>query len=158
MTQSGLSRERAVMNMTFRPYRASDKHICIDIFDANCPEYFAPNERPDYEEFLDSAPQDYEICERDGRVLGAFGLIAHSEKEKTINWILLDPQAQGMGVGSDIMRRVIHRSRESDSTAVRIAASHKSAPFFAHFGATTKSTTKDGWGPGMDRVDMEISI
>jgi len=145
-------------NITFRPYRASDRQACIDIFDANCPEYFAPNERQDFDEFLDSAPQDYEICERDGRVLGAFGLIAHGVKEKTLNWILLDPQAQGMGVGSEIMHRVIHRSRASDSTTVRIAASHKSAPFFAHFGAATKSTKKGGWGPGMDRVDMELSI
>jgi len=147
-----------VTNVTFRPYRASDKQACIDIFDSNCPEYFAPNERPDYEEFLDGAPKGYEICESDGRVLGAFGLFARKEKEKSLNWILLDPQAQGMGVGSEIMRRVIQLSQASDITTLRVAASQKSAPFFAHFGAATKSTTKDGWGPGMDRVDMELLI
>ena len=145
-------------NRTFRPYRASDRQACIDIFDANCPQYFAPNERQDYDDFLAKSPQEYEVCESDGRVLGAFGLSAHNEKEETLNWILLDPETQGMGVGSEIMHRVIHRCRSSEITTVKIAASHKSAPFFAHFGAATISTTKDGWGPGMGRVDMELLI
>ena len=72
-------------NRTFRQYKASDRQACIDIFDANCPEYFAPNERQDYDEFLCNSPQDYEVCECDGRVLGAFGLFAHHEMEETLN-------------------------------------------------------------------------
>ncbi len=67
--------ETSLTNVTFRPYNASDRQACIDIFDANCPEYFAPNERQEFDEFLDSAPQDYEICERDGRVMGASDLM-----------------------------------------------------------------------------------
>ena len=94
----------------------------------------------------------------DGRVLGAFGLFVDGENVKVLNWILLDPQTQGIGVGSKIMERVIHLSRSSQTRVVKIAASHKSAPFFARFGATTTSSTKGGWGPGMDRVDMELSL
>jgi len=151
------SDSESLMKLTFRPYIESDRLACIDIFDANCPEYFAPNERQDYDEFLQSAPEDYEICEGDGRILGAFGLFVDSENVKTLNWILLDTHAQGLGVGSKIMERVIHIVRASETMTVRIAASHKSAPFFARFGATTISSTKDGWGPNMDRVDMLLS-
>ena len=43
-----------------------------------------------------------------------------------------------------------------DGRPVSIAASHKSAPFFARFGARIVETTPDGWGPGMHRVDMEL--
>jgi GNAT superfamily N-acetyltransferase len=158
MTQSSEHKsDESVKNIAFRPYSESDKQACIDIFDANCPEYFAPNERQDYEEFLESAPQDYEVCEGDGRVLGAFGVFDHGENDKILNWILLDPNTQGRGVGSKIMERVMRQVRTSGATTMRIAASHKSAPFFAKFGATIVSTTKDGWGPDMNRIDMLLS-
>ena len=145
-------------NISFRPYRDADRQACTSIFDANCPEFFAPNERQEYEEFLEGVSADYEVCEVDGTVYGAFGLFVDGENVKVLNWILLDPQTQGIGVGSKIMERVIHLSRTSQTRVVKIAASHKSAPFFARFGAKTTSSTKNGWGPGMDRVDMELSL
>ena len=145
-------------NINFRPYRDADRQACTNIFDANCPEFFAPNERQEYEEFLECAPEDYQVCEVDGKVLGAFGLFVGGENMKALNWILLDPQTQGIGVGSAIMERVIQLSRASQTRVVKIAASHKSAPFFARFGASTASMTRNGWGPGMDRVDMELPL
>ena len=145
-------------NITFRPYRDADRQACISIFDANCPEFFAPNERQEFEEFLERISGDYEVCEVDGEVLGAFGLFVDSENMKRLNWILLDPQTQGIGVGSMIMERVIQMGRTTQTKAVKIAASHKSAPFFARFGASSTSLTKNGWGPGMDRVDMELPL
>lgn len=145
-----------MVNILFRPYCSVDFQACIDIFDANCPDYFAPNERDDYQEFLEGAAEGYQVCEVDGRVLGAFGLLGDGSEEKRLNWILLDPQSQGVGIGLKIMERVIELARTSQTGTVRIAASQKSAPFFARFGATTTLSTKDGWGPGMDRVDMVL--
>ena len=87
-------------NINFRPYRDADRQACTNIFDANCPEFFAPNERQGYEEFLERASGDYEVCEVDGKVLGAFGLFVDGDNIKALNWILLDPQTQGIGVGS----------------------------------------------------------
>ena len=42
-------------NVTFRSYVSTDKSVCLKLFDANCPEFFAPNERVDYAEFLDAS-------------------------------------------------------------------------------------------------------
>ena len=72
---------------------------CLDIFDANCPEFFAPNERQEYENFLNCDSKGYEVCD------------------------------------------------ESEGRA-----------FFAKLGATPTSSTVDGWGPGMDRVDMVLAL
>ena len=130
----------------------------MSLFDANCPEFFAPNEREEYQDFLETASDGYEVCEVDGQVLGAFGLFGDGQEARTLNWILLDPQTQGIGVGSRIMERVIHLGRTSEAKLVRIAASHKSAPFFTKFGAMTALTTTDGWGPEMHRVDMVLPL
>jgi hypothetical protein len=44
-------------DITFRPYSNADCQACTDIFDANCPEFFAPNERQGYESFLENVPE-----------------------------------------------------------------------------------------------------
>jgi len=130
----------------------------MGIFDANCPEFFAPNERQDYLVFLEDKPDGYEVCKIEGRVCGAFGLFADGPDVKRLNWILIDPQTQGTGVGSKIMNRVVRSGRQSLTRTVKIAASNKSAAFFARFGAIVISSTKGGWGPGMDRIDMELAL
>ena len=128
------------------------------IFDANCPRFFAPGERADYESFLDASPEGYEVCETAGRVIAAFGLQRDDRHGSSLNWIMLAPDAKGVGLGSRIMKRIIALGKASQSPLIRIAASHKSAHFFAKFGAIATAHTKDGWGPGMDRVDMELLL
>lgn len=145
-------------DVTFRPYRDADYQACVDIFDANCPEYFAPNERDEYRCFLRDLNEGYEVCEENGRVVGAFGLLGVGERAKGLNWILLDPRVQGIGIGSRIMKRVACIGSKSGAELIRISASHKSAPFFERFGAKAISITEDGWGPGMHRVEMELSL
>ena len=145
-------------DITFQPYSVTHKDDCLSLFDANCPEFFAPNERDEYEGFLDANESGYELCSANGRVVGAFGLMGDDRERKSLNWILLEPQARGMGIGASIMERVISSARDSELNAVEIAASHRSAAFFSTFGAIAKVTTEDGWGPGMHRVDMELSI
>lgn len=142
----------------FRSFSKADREACLAIFDANCPAFFAPNERADYESFLDASPDGYEVCEVDGRVVAAFGLMRDDRRGDSLNWIMLAPASKGIGLGSRIMERVIFLGRSSLSPMIRIAASHKSAPFFEKFGATPTAHLKDGWGPGMDRVDMELPL
>lgn len=145
-------------DVTFRPYRDADYKTCIDIFDANCPEFFAPNERQEYGAFLRGLNEGYEVCEQDGCVVGAFGLHGCSETATGLNWILLDPSVQGVGIGTRIMDRAIDLGRKSGVDLMRISASHKSAPFFERFGAKAVSVTPNGWGPGMHRVEMELQL
>lgn len=139
-----------------RPFRTADRASCIELFDANCPDYFAPNERDEYLRFLERAEDSYEVCLLDGRIVGAFGLQGDGRQGLGLRWILVSPAAQGLGLGSAIMARVLATVRRHGPEALHIAASHKSAPFFARFGAREIGTTLDGWGPGMHRVDMRL--
>lgn len=145
-------------DITIRDYLETDQPACLAMFDANCPEFFAPNERDDYLRFLNSTPAGYKVCAVPGRVVGAFGVFPQDNKSVILNWILLDPDTQGRGVGSKIMARVLAMARSYGAKSVRIAASHKSAPFFEKFGAVTKKTIDHGWGAKMHRVDMEIQL
>jgi GNAT superfamily N-acetyltransferase len=144
--------------LIFRPFQARDYERCLAIFDANCPAYFAPNERADYAAFLDGPAEGYEVCELHGEIVGAFGLSRQCRDARELTWILLDTGAQGRGTGSAIMQHVLATCRDSGTSTLLIAASHRSAPFFERFGATVIKTTEDGWGPDMHRVDMRLYI
>ena len=145
-------------DVNFRSYLANDKEACLAIFDENCPDFFAPNERSDYTEFLDSIPADYEVCLSGDSIVGAFGLTGDNSKYKSISWILISPDSQGLGIGSIFMNRAINLSRTAKLEHIKIAASHLSAPFFAKYGAKGDIEIKDGWGPDMHRVDMELHL
>ena len=142
--------------ITFRPYAASDRAACLAIFDDNCPEFFAPNERDDYAAFLSASGDAYTIADVDGRVAGGYGLVPERDA-LALRWILFSRGMQGRGLGGRVMARALDEMRERRVMQLHIAASHRSAPFFARFGATEVKTTRDGWGPGMHRVDMLLS-
>lgn len=143
-------------SLSWAAFTREQRAACLAVFDANCPEFFAPNERADYEAFLDDEPTGYEVCLVEGAVVGAFGLFDAGPGRGRLNWILLDPRRKGLGIGTAAMERVQGQARERGIAVIEIAASHKSAGFFARFGAVEVRTTSDGWGPGMHRVDMEL--
>jgi GNAT superfamily N-acetyltransferase len=141
--------------IAFRKYESRDLADCLELFDRNCPAFFAPNERPDYELFLAAVPDWYELSVVDGRVTGAFGL---DPVHAALRWIMIHPDAHGRGLGSTIMASVVDSARLRGMLAISIAASQKSAPFFEKFGAVKRSIQENGWGPGMDRIDMTLVI
>jgi len=138
----------------FRAFREPDQAHCLGLFDANCPEYFATDERKDYAAFLSRAASQYTVCVEGAQVIGAFGLLPERPGEGRLNWILIDPRSQGTGLGSAMMAEVKRAACADRMHTVHIAASHRSAPFFARFGASAERETRDGWGPDMHRIDM----
>lgn len=141
---------------TFRTYTKSDLEECLALFDANCPEFFAPSERLDYEAFLALEPPGYKVAVGGGEMLGAFGFeaAAHSSRGR-LGWILVHPSAQRTGLGSQMLTEIRREAESRGISVLDIAASHRSCLFFAHFGAVELKRTQNGWGPGMHRVEME---
>lgn len=146
------------MALMFRPYSLGDQEICLALFDTNCPEYFAPSERRDYENFLNSNPPGYELCVSNGNIVGAFGLIEENVNKSRLDWILLNQYSQGSGIGSIIMNRVLAQARDTRVAVILITTSHKVYNFFEKFGAIKVSEIENGLGLGLHRVDMELRL
>ena len=141
-----------------RLFEASDRDGCLAIFDENCPEFFAPNERREYAAFLDQDPDGYWVCLLEEHIAGAFGLRNVDEHTAVLNWILLARTSQGRGLGGGILKQALQTTRSSGRSLLRISASQRSAPFFAKFGAIELSRREHGWGPGMHRVELRILV
>ena len=146
------------MELTFKTYSSNDKKICLALFDLNCPEYFAPNERRDYDDFLNSNPGGYELCIWNRDVVGAFGLSKEDNNRSRLNWFQLNNKVHGIGIGSIIMNRVLMQANDSGINVIFIPTSHKSFKFFEKKGAIKISEIENGWRPNMHRIDMELHL
>lgn len=143
----------------FKPYQSEDFSACMALFDDNCPSHFAPNEKADYQAYLEQLPEDYYIAYQGKKPLAAFGfLLNHTSKRGQITWIMVAKSTQGTGIGRQMMDKSRQLGLAADMEIVDIAASHLSAPFFARFGAKALNHIADGWGPGMHRIDMELVL
>jgi len=71
---------------------------------------------------------------------------------------MVDASVRGSGLGTRMIRRVLETISLRSATIVDIAASQKSARFFARFGAVEINRTVEGWGPELDRVDMKLTL
>ncbi len=159
MSNKDLGRNNYMRNdVSFRAYSSNEKSACLDIFDTNCPAYFATNERQDYADYLDSNPEGYEVCLLNGDVVGAFGLSSRTSDIQGLNWILISSNYRGKGLGHQFMLRAMNKAEQLGAKQIKIAASHLSAPFFARYGATEVTNIPDGWGKGMHRIDMDLFV
>ena len=93
----------------FEPYTLALQEACLDLFDANCPASFAPNERSDYAAFLDQAGGSYFVKPQSGRAAAAFGLKRGAGADNLrLNWIMVHPAVHSGGVGRAIMEAVAY--------------------------------------------------
>lgn len=153
----------AAADAQFLPYGPEYKQATLELFDANCPAYFAPNEREYFTKFLETAsPSHFFVVKSasSGEVIGTCGVQDEGSDDGkwSIRWVLVRPQQQGKGLGRAMMGHLTSRARQGGASHVDIGASHVSCDFYAKFGARQVSYIPDGWGPGMHRVDMRIDL
>ena len=146
------------MAFSIRCYDIADRDRMLAIFDANTPAFFAVGERVDFDRYLDENALRYEVCEQDGRVVAGFAVAPGTMGRAHLNWILVDPTAQGGGIGNAMMDAARQRAVDQGAAMLDIAASQHSAPFFLRHGACALGRIDNGWGPGMHRIDMELPL
>ena len=150
--------------MEFKPYIKDDLAACLELFDLNCPRFFAREERSDYSHFLQQLPDAgtaqtvYLLGWREQRLIACFGMARVSSKTCALTWIMVHPAYQRQGCGEEMMAQLFTLAAAAGYRKVAVATSQHADQFFARFGAVTLRSQNDGWGPGMHRVDMEISL
>src|SRR5690348_12065716 len=111
---------------SFTPYQEAHFAGCLALFDANCPVFFAPNERADYAEFLNKKLNGYFVSVIDNEIRGAFGLINENAPGRhRLNWIMIHPNQHGNGLGGAMMQYALAQAKTLNIQVIDIAASHK---------------------------------
>ncbi|MEM1132535.1 MAG: GNAT family N-acetyltransferase [Pseudomonadota bacterium] len=150
--------------MQFRDYQPGDKAACLALFDSNVPRYFDPSERQMFGAFLDDPRGPYLVLELDSEIVGCGGY-AHEEIDKegvraaSFTWGMVDNARHKMGLGRALAEhRLAMIRQEPDLDEIRLSTTPDVAPFFARFGFVGGPVEKDGYAPGMDKVEMRMRL
>lgn len=143
------------MTPLIRKYQMKDKAACLAIFDGNVPDFFDASERDMFAGFLDAPQGDYFVIEQDARICGCGGIVREDRGQARFTWGMVDNSQHGAGLGrllAEYRLQVIDEA--GDYSEAELFTTHRVAPFFAKFGFEIRGVEKDGFAPGMDKVQM----
>lgn len=143
-----------------RPYTSTDRTACLGIFDGNVPTFFAPQERAEFRQFLDACDSGapYLVLAQNGRVVACGGLqtTGHSA---ALAWGMVDRALHGHGLGTQLTKTRLALARSLPNLAeVTLAPSQHPRGFYESFGFAVTKVTPGGFGPGLDRCDMQLNL
>ena len=146
------------MELKLQEYKQTDFDACMDLFDSNCPAYFAIEERIDYQNYLKFNEDKYLLGYIDESLIGCFGITKHDQITCSISWIMVSPSHHRGGYGSQMMEHFLDYVQKMNMKRVLVATSQHAENFFKKFGAYREGYIEDGWGKGMHQVNMEIDL
>lgn len=146
--------------ITLREYVPSDREGCLAVLDANTPEFFAVVEREMFEGFLDDIAGTYLVLADGERIVGCGGYIPQPDtREARTSWGMVHPDYKGRGLGKRLFEARLDALRSSgDADRIRIITSPLTESFFVQYGFEVTRREKDGNAPGMDLVEMLLTL
>ena len=142
--------------LEFKDYSMESFNDCIELFDLNCPEFFAPIEKNDYIEFLNQTKEGYVTIHHDSILIGAYGVHKTSSESASQSWTLIHPKYQNKGIGRLIMERVFLYLESNQLDNLFLSTSQQTEAFFLKFGAIRIDYIENGWDEGLHRIEMKI--
>ena len=146
--------------MHARRYVETDRDACLRAFDGNTPPYFLPHEREAFADFLDRLPGPYFVITDADEVIACGGYaIGRVDGEADICWTVVRRNRQGQGVGRRLIDVCLNAiATRTNCNRVRLETSQHTRAFFERLGFTVLETTADGFGPGLDQIQMRKSL
>jgi predicted GNAT family N-acyltransferase len=144
--------------MLFRVYQAVDAEACLKLFDSNTPAFFAPSEREEFMAYLAEAPHYFVLIDRE-RLVGCGGLEEIDDGAWALCWGMVDQGLHRQGLGKALLLgRLDWIRQQANASTVHLDTSQFSRGFFERFGFVATSVTANGYGEGLDRVDMRLEL
>jgi len=146
--------------MDVRPYLPADRDACLAVFDSNAPDFFKSHKRRDFEGFLDRGAVPYFVMEHDGAIIGCGGYFVTEQKAVArLVWGMVRRDWRRQGLGRFLLLfRLRQITKAGGVEMVHLDTSPDSASFFQSQGFKLARVAKDGYAPGLDRVEMTMKL
>jgi hypothetical protein len=139
-----------------RPYAAADRQACLDLFASNTPQFFEAHEQPEFAAFLDRLPCPFFVVEDGGEIVGCGG---YAPERGRLVWGMIGSGLHRQGLGRFLLlARLDHWYRQHGPSRVTLSTSQHSHGFFLREGFVVTEVTPDGFAPGLDRYDVELTL
>jgi N-acetylglutamate synthase-like GNAT family acetyltransferase len=141
-------------------YQPEHRDAVLALLHINTPMYFAPEEEADFIRYLDHEIDDYYVIEMDGQIVGCGGInVKHDGKTGVLSWDIINPDIQGKGLGSRLVKFRIDRLFDTyHVNNVIVRTTQFVYPFYEKMGFTVVATEKDYWAKGYDLYYMQLRI
>ena len=141
--------------LTIKPYTLEDRTAVLQLLEENTPEFFAPSEKADLENYLDREAEEYFVVEEEGRIIGCGG-INYFPKKARISWDIISPDSQGKGIGSALVRhRIEHINKKGEFDLIEVRTSQIAYKFYEKMGFELLNIEKDFWAEDYHLYQME---
>lgn len=148
--------------LSVRPYGPDDREECLAIFDSNVSRFFDPSEREEFARFLDGyiASSVYLVIERDDTIMGCGGFAFQPDGVSAILcWAMVAREDHGQGLGRELLKvRLNAIRRKGGLMRVEVHTSQHTEGFYLLHGFVTEKITKNGYGDGLNRHDMVMTL
>lgn len=152
-----------MIDIISRPFISADRLACLSIFDSNAPPFFAPEEHVEFCEHLenlDDIETPYIVLVRGDVVVACGGLTVDMTCQKALLvWGMVERELHGIGLGSILTQARLTLARaKPDLTKIKLSTSQHTNGFYERFGFALSKITPNGFGPGLDRLDMTLEL
>lgn len=134
---------------------------CIKIFKSNLPKFFAMEELPFFESFLDQDTEDnYFVVKIDGQIIGCGGIFLDSKSNVGgLSWGMVHADYHGKGIGKAFTQfRIDLLKKTYPSIPYKIETSQHTAEFYEKNGFKTVEIVPDGFSKGIDKYTMIMEV
>lgn len=153
--------------VALRPWTLADLEGCLALARSNVPDFILPHEVAEYGAWLlrscgpDADRGDacaYFVLEDGAASLAACGGIAFAEGAPvaTLCWGLVRRDLHRRGIGTRMIVERLALARARGVEVVAMDTIPASVGFFQRQGFVEVARTRDGYGPGLDRIDLEL--
>jgi predicted acetyltransferase len=148
----------ATPQLEIRAFHDRDREACLELFDSNTPQFFAPHERAEFELYLDDLEErgpngEYLVLEVNGSIVACGGYYVE-DGTAGLAWGLVGRDRHREGFGTKLLLERLRRIAANP----KANATQFSRGFFERFGFETFKVTADGYGTGQDRLDMRLEL
>ena len=148
------------MTAKLRAYSPRDRVHCLRIFDSNRPRSFADAERAQFGAYLEHIGGTYYVVERLGSIVGCGGYAPDAAgKSADLCWGMIEEGLHHKGLGELLLlgrlRMIVALERVA---MVRLATSQFAKGFYARYGFKVASRTANGFGPGLENIEMRLNL
>lgn len=149
-----------------KPYLPEYKSTLLEIFRSNMPLYFAEEELPLFDAFLDQdidAQRPYWVVFNNEQIVGCGGIGINeptrytNEPHVIMCWGMVHQDFHKQGFGKALLEYRIEQSRLIfPGIKIALGTTQHSFPFFGKYGFKTVYYEKDHWAKDMDLYQMEL--
>jgi [ribosomal protein S18]-alanine N-acetyltransferase len=142
---------------TIREYNYEDKTSLVDLLELNIPKYFAPEEKADFNYYLDHERELYYVLLFNDKIVGGGGInFADDHTTGKISWDILHPDYQGKSLGTKLLKHRINKILSFENILkITVRTSQLAYRFYEKQGFELFEKVKDFWAEGFDLYHMQ---